>query len=94
MLIVTNMVTSAGTTPYMMTGAQVAHYSIVDPTAYDERLLTYWELYPEKQPNVIVVDCWYGELQENPDSWIMRYIENDFGYTQVNDGRYVRFYRK
>ena len=93
-LIVTNMVTSAGTTPYMMTGAQVAHYSIVDPTAYDERLLTYWELYPEKQPNVIVVDCWYGELQENPDSWIMRYIENDFGYTQVNDGRYVRFYRK
>lgn len=93
-LIVTNMVTSAGTTPYMMTGADVAHYSIVDPTAYDERLLTYWELYPEKQPNVIVVDCWYGELQENPDSWIMRYIEKEFGYSQVNDGRYVRFYRK
>ncbi len=93
-LIVTNMVTSAGTTPYMMAGAEVAHYSIVDPTAYDERLLTYWELYPEKQPNVIVVDCWYGELKENPGSWIMEYIEKDFGYSQVNDGRYVRFYRK
>ncbi len=93
-LIVTNMVTSAGTTPYMMTGSEVAHYSIVDPTAYDERLLTYWELYPEKQPNVIVVDCWYGELKEDPESWIMKYIEEDFGYSQVNDGRYVRFYRK
>lgn len=93
-LIVTNMVTSAGTTPYMMTGAEVAHYSIVDPTAYDERLLTYWELYPEKRPNVIVVDCWYGELKESPDSWIMQYIEKEFGYTQVKDGRYVRFYRK
>lgn len=93
-LIVTNMVTSAGTTPYMMVGAEVAHYSIVDPTAYDERLLTYWELYPQKQPNVIVVDCWYGELMENPDSWIMQYIQEEFGYSQVNDGRYVRFYRK
>ncbi len=93
-LIVANMVTSAGTTPYMITGADVAHYSIVDPTAYDQRLLTYWDLYPQKMPNVIVVDCWYGELKENPDSWIMRYIEEDFGYSQVNDGRYVRFYRK
>lgn len=93
-LIVSNMVTSAGTTPYMMAEAQVAHYSIVDPTAYDERLLTYWELYPNKRPNVIVVDCWYGELMENSESWIMQYIEKDFGYSQVNDGRYVRFYRK
>ena len=93
-LIVTNMVMSAGTTPYMMVCADVAHYSIVDPTAYDERLLTYWELYPEKRPNVVVVDCWYGQLMEDPDSWIMQYIENDFGYSQMNDGRYVRFYRK
>ncbi len=93
-LIVTNMVTSAGTTPYMMTGSDVSHYSIVDPTAYDERLLTYWELYPDKRPNVIVTDCWYGELKESPDSWIMQYIEREFGYNQVYDGRYVRFYRK
>ena len=93
-LIVTNMVMPAGTTPYMMVCADVAHYSIVDPTAYDERLLAYWELYPEKRPNVIVVDCWYGQLMEDPDSWIMQYIENDFGYSQMNDGRYVRFYRK
>lgn len=93
-LIVANMVFSESTTPYMITGAEVAHYSIVDPTAYDERLLTYWELYPKKEPDVIVVDCWYGQLQESPDSWIMQYIENEFGYTQVNDGRYVRFYRR
>lgn len=93
-LIVTNMVTSAGTTPYMIADAEVAHYSIVDPTAYDERLLTYWELYPEKRPNMIVVDCWYGQLMEDQNSWIMQYIENEFGYSQADDGRYVRFYRK
>lgn len=93
-LVVTNMVFSAGTTPYSFRDVNVCHYSIVDPTAYDERLAAYWELYPEKEPDVIVVDCWYGELKENPDNWIMQYIENDFGYTEVNDGRYVRFYRK
>lgn len=93
-LIVTNMIMSAGTTPYLFVDADICHYSIVDPTAYDERLLTYWELYPEKYPDVIVVDCWYGQLMENPDNWIMQYIEKEFGYTETYDGKYVRFYRR
>lgn len=93
-LIVAGMVDSESTTPYMFGENAVAHYSIVDPTAYDERLLEYWELYPEKEPDVIVVDCWYGELKESPDNWIMQYIENSFGYTEVHDGKYVRFYRR
>lgn len=93
-LVVTNMLFSAGTTPYTFQDVDICHYSIVDPTAYDERLLAYWELYPEKQPDVIVVDCWYGELKEDPENWIMQYIEKDFGYTEYHDGKYVRFYRR
>ncbi|MBP5197419.1 MAG: hypothetical protein J6033_00040, partial [Lachnospiraceae bacterium] len=93
-LIVTNMVFSPGTTPYMFVDADVSHFSIVDPTSYDEKLLAYWEKFPEKQPNVIVVDCWYGELMEDPDNWIMNYIENDFGYSRSSDGKYVRFYKR
>lgn len=91
-LIVTNMVGTGGTSPYMFRDLTVCHFSIVDPTSYDERLLTYWKLYPEKVPDVIVVDCWYGQLMEPADNWIMQYIENDFGYTRVEEGRYVRFY--
>ena len=93
-LIVTNMVLAPGTTPYMFGDYEVCHFSIVDPTSYDERLLEYWELYPEKKPDVIVVDCWYGQLMENPDNWIMQYIENDFGYSECIDGKYVRFYKR
>lgn len=93
-LIVANMVMSVGTTAYLFDDYEICHYSVVDPTSYDERLLTYWEQYPEKRPDVIVVDCWFGELMESRDSWTMRYIENDFGYTAVQDGDYVRFYRK
>ncbi len=91
-LIVTNMVGTAGTSPYMFKGSRVCHFSIVDPTTYDERLLEYWELYPKKEPEVIVVDCWYGQLAEDESSWIMRYIEEDFGYSRVVDGKYVRYY--
>ncbi len=93
-LIVANMIMSVSTTSYMFDDYEVCHFSIVDPTTYDERLLVYWEQYPEKKPDVIVVDCWFGELKEPADSWIMQYIEKDFGYTSIVDGDYVRFYRR
>lgn len=93
-LIVVNLVQNLDTVQYLFKDVEISHYSIVNPTAYDQRLLDYWTLYPEKAPNVIIVDCWYGDLKEDPDSWIMNYIENDFGYSQVNDGNYIRIYRK
>ena len=93
-LIVVDQVNNLSTIQYLFKDVEISHFSIVNPTAYDERLLEYWELFPEKAPNVILVDCWYGQLMADPDSWIMQYIENDFGYTQVNDGRYIRIYRK
>ncbi len=91
-LIVTNMAGTGGTSPYLFRNLEISHFSIVDPTSYDERLLTYWECYPEKRPEVIVVDCWYGQLMEPEESWIMKYIETEFGYTSVKEGRYVRMY--
>lgn len=93
-MIVTNLVFSAGTTPYMFQESEICHYSIVDPTAYDERLIEYWTIYPDKAPDVIVVDCWYGQLMEPADNYIMTYIEEEFDYTEVIDGKYVRFYKK
>ncbi|MGN0413143.1 MAG: hypothetical protein ACI4FV_08915 [Lachnospiraceae bacterium] len=93
-LVVVDQVMNLGTTQYLFKDVTISHFSIVNPTAYDERLIDYWKMFPEKEPNVIIVDCWYGELMTDPDSYIMKYIENDFGYTQVNDGRYIRIYRK
>lgn len=93
-LIVVDQVMNLGTTQYLFKDVEISHYSIVNPTAYDERLLTYWEMYPEKMPNVIIVDCWYGQLMTDPQGWMMQYIENDFGYKEMHDGRYIRIYRK
>ena len=93
-MIVVDQVMNLGTTQYLFKDVTSSHFSIVNPTAYDERLIDYWKMFPEKEPNVIIVDCWYGELMTDPDSYIMKYLENDCGYTQVNDGRYIRIYRK
>lgn len=93
-LIKVDQIQTLSTIQYLFKDVEISHFSIVNPTAYDERLLEYWELYPEKAPNVIIVDCWYGELMTDPEGWLMQYIENDFGYTQVHDGSYIRIFRK
>lgn len=93
-LIMVDQVMNLGTIRYLFKDVDICHYSIVNPTPYDERLLAYWEMFPEKEPNVIIVDDWYGQLMTDPDGWLMRYVEEDFGYTSMQEGRYVRVYRK
>lgn len=93
-LIMVDQVMNLGTIQYLFKDVELSHYSIVNPTPYDERLLEYWEMFPEKAPNVIIVDCWYGQLMTDENGWLMQYIQNDFGYTQVNEDKYIRIYRK
>lgn len=93
-LIVTTLVDTAGTSPYLFGNYEICHFSIVDPTTYDEKLLTYWEKYPEKKPDVIAIDCWYGQPMVEEDSWIRQYIDHEFGYTETRDGKYMRFYKR
>ena len=93
-LIVTTLVDTAGTSPYLFGNYEICHFSIVDPTTYDEKLLTYWEKYPEKRPDVIAIDGWYGQPMVEEDSWIRQYIDHEFGYTETRDGKYMRFYKR
>lgn len=77
---------------YLYGDTKIAVDSTISTPTYSEKLLRYWELNPEKEPNVVIVDCWFGELSVPEDEWIMQWIrENDMVYT---DGTYIRFYRK
>lgn len=66
--------------------------TICTPT-YNEKLLYYWEQNPDKFPNVVVVDCWFGHLNVDEDSWIMQWIYEEFGADSYEDGTYQRYYR-
>ena len=70
-----------------------ADSTICTPT-YNEKLLRYWTQNPDKLPNVVVVDCWFGHLNVEEDSWIMQWIYEEFGADSYEDGTYQRYYRK
>lgn len=41
---------------YLLTDAKISTYSTISTPTFDERLLTYWERYPERYPTVIIVE--------------------------------------
>lgn len=77
---------------FMLINSSISNFSTIDTPIYNERLVTYYEQYPEKEPSVVAVSCWYGGLMVPADSWIMKWVENN--YEAVGDGKYWRYYRK
>ncbi len=77
---------------YLYRDVNVASYTTICDPRYNEVLLDYFELHPEKYPDVVIVPCWFGELRWDEESWIMRWIEGDFPATRVEDGMYYRYY--
>lgn len=77
---------------FLLADVDVSNYSTIDTPDYNERLLDYLELYPEKRPTVVAVSCFYGEMQVREDTWIMRWIDEN--YEAAGDGRYWRYYRR
>lgn len=76
---------------FLLTDADISNYSTIDTPVYNEKLLDYLELYPEKRPTVVAVSCFYGTMQVSDVSWIMQWVNEN--YEAVGDGRYWRYYR-
>ncbi|MCM1027005.1 MAG: hypothetical protein NC432_11250 [Roseburia sp.] len=76
---------------FLLTDADIGNYSTIDTPVYNEKLLDYMEIYPEKRPTVVAVSSYYGVLRIPVDSWIMQWVEEN--YELAGDGRYWRYYR-
>lgn len=81
------------TLPYLYEDVEICTSSTICTPTYDEKLLRYWEQNPDKLPNVVVVDCWFGHLNVDEDSWIMQWVYEEFGADSYEDGTYQRYYR-
>ncbi|MCM1025812.1 MAG: hypothetical protein NC432_05225 [Roseburia sp.] len=79
---------------YMYENTEICVDSTISTPTYNEKLKRYWEKNPQKQPNVVAVECWYGDLRVAEDSWIMQWLENEFLADRVVDGKYWRYYLK
>lgn len=82
------------TLPYLYEDVEICAASTICTPTYDEKLLQYWEQNPDKLPNVVAVDCWFGHLNVDEDSWIMQWIYEEFGMDSYQDGNYQRYYRR
>lgn len=77
---------------YLYEDTEICVDSTISSPTYSEKLLSYWELNPWKEPDVVVLDCWFGEPHFPEDEWIMEWIGENFD-SYVN-GTYIRVYRK
>lgn len=78
---------------YLYKDTVISIDSTISTPTYGDKLLQYWKDNPDKYPNVIIVDSRDGQLSVNSDSWIMQWIENEFGPYTYSDGKYWRYYR-
>jgi len=45
---------------YLLTGGNISNYSTISTPTFDERLLEYWELHPERYPDIVVASSFPG----------------------------------
>lgn len=83
-----------GSLKYLYEDVSICIDSTISTPTYNEKLLRYWEQNPDKFPNVAVVDCWFGHLNVDENSWIMQWIYEEFGADSYEDGTYQRYYRR
>ena len=78
---------------YLYNDYRISHYSTIDTPTYGESLQDYWSRFPDKTPDVIAVECWYGDYHFPTDSEFFRYITEEYSEPVFGD-YYAFFYRE
>ena len=81
---------------YLYSDTNIAAPSVMSTPAYNEYIPKYWEINPEKYPDVIIASCWYGSLDQGllDNEWILNWIEEEYQPQYQIDGKYWRYYFK
>lgn len=61
---------------------------------YDERLLDYWELHPERYPDVVVFESSYGDIRQEGDNFIWHWLMEDFQPSERKDYPYIAVFTR
>lgn len=80
---------------YMHGDCTVAVPSTISTPTYDETLLAYWEMNPDRYPNVVAIESSYGDIGSVAhEEFLMQWLEEEFRATEIIDYPYVRVYRR
>jgi len=79
---------------YMQGKCVIATGNTISTPTYNESLLEYWEVNPERYPDVVVVECVYDSVIVEEDSYIMRWLKDEFQASEVVHYPYIIVYKK
>lgn len=80
---------------YMMGDCRVASPTTISTPEYDESLELYYELHPERFPDVVVMESCYGDVSYfGEDDYIFTWLDNFYAPYETEEYPYVRVYRR
>ena len=81
---------------YLYEDVEVGAPTVMSTPTYNEKLLYYWELNPDKYPDVIIAASSFGELSWElaQNEWLMQWLEEEYQAETIIDGNYWRYYIK
>lgn len=81
---------------YLYEDVEVGAPTVMSTPTYNEELLYYWELNPEKYPDVVILSSGFGELSWDllKNDWLMTWLEEEYRAETIIDGNYWRYYFK
>jgi hypothetical protein len=77
---------------YMMGECNIAAPNTISTPVWDEKIMRYWEINPDKYPDVVVFESWYGDIWYSEDNYVMQWVENEYGYTRMEEYPFVTVY--
>lgn len=79
---------------YMFGDVVVSAPNTISTPVYDEKMLDYWEIHPERYPDVVFVESCYGETMYDEEDFIMEWLDKEYRASSVQDLEYIKVYRK
>ena len=81
---------------YLYEDVEVGAPTVMSTPTYNSNLLYYWELNPDKYPDVVILSSSFGELSWDllKNEWLLDWLEKEYCADQVIDGNYWRYYIK
>ena len=81
---------------YLYEDVEVGAPTVMSTPTYNESLEYYWELNPDKYPDVVIVSS-YGDTLEwelLQNSWLMNWLENEYCADTVTHGTFWTYYER
>ena len=79
-------------TVYLNKDVEICTDSVISTPTYSERLFTYWEENPDKNPNVVVLKCYEGSAMTGEYNSVIQWLMEEVPVKRIVDGVFWRYY--